>query len=77
MTTATGVGPGERVRISLVVNGEHKVETRRLKTGPNIGTDVVALSGLKEGDKAIVDGIQKVRPGQVVQETVLPPASGG
>ena len=62
----------------LVVNGEHKVEPRRLKTGPNIGTDVVVLSGLKEGDKVIVDGIQKVRPGQVVQETVLPtPASSG
>jgi len=62
---------------ALVVNGEHKVEPRRLKTGPNIGTDVVVLSGLSEGDKAIVDGIQKVRPGQLVQETVLPPAGGG
>ena len=62
----------------LAVNNEHKVEPRRLKTGPNIGTDVVVLSGLKEGDKVIVDGIQKVRPGQVVQETVLPtPASSG
>jgi membrane fusion protein, multidrug efflux system len=61
---------------ALVVNGEHKVETRRLKTGPNIGTDVVALSGVQEGDKVIVDGIQKVRPGQVVQETVLPPRNG-
>ena len=60
----------------LVVNGEHKVETRRVKTGPNIGTDVVALSGVQEGDKVIVDGIQKVRPGQIVQETVLPPRSG-
>ncbi len=60
----------------LVVNGEHKVEPRHLKTGPNVGTDVVVLSGLHEGDKVIVDGIQKVRPGQVVQETVRPPASG-
>jgi membrane fusion protein (multidrug efflux system) len=60
----------------LVVNGEHKVETRRVKTGPNIGADVVALSGVQEGDKVIVDGIQKVRPGQVVQETVLPPRNG-
>jgi membrane fusion protein, multidrug efflux system len=61
---------------ALVVNAEHKVEVRRIKTGPNIGTDVVALSGVKEGDKVIVDGIQKVRPGQVVQETVLPPRDG-
>jgi membrane fusion protein (multidrug efflux system) len=48
-----------------------------VQTGPNIGTDVVVTSGVREGDKVIVDGIQKVRPGQVVQETVLPPRVGG
>jgi membrane fusion protein (multidrug efflux system) len=32
---------------------------------------------VRDGEKVIVDGIQKVRPGQVVQETVLPPAVGG
>ncbi len=70
------VVPQTALQVELVVNGEHKVEPRRLKTGPNIGTDVVVLSGLKEGDKAIVDGIQKVRPGQTVQETVLSATSG-
>ena len=49
---------------------QHKVEQRRVQTGPNLGTDVVVTSGLREGEKVIVDGIQKVRPGQVVQETV-------
>ncbi len=61
----------------LVVNDQHKVEQRRVQTGPSLGTDVVVTSGLKEGDKVIVDGIQKVRPGQVVQETVMQAASGG
>ena len=56
----------------LVVDGQHKVERRAVKTGPNIGTDIVVTSGLREGDKVIVDGIQKVRPGAVVQETVMP-----
>ena len=60
----------------LVVDGQHKVELRRVQTGPNLDTDVVITSGLREGDKVIVDGIQKVRPGQVVQETSLP-AKGG
>jgi membrane fusion protein (multidrug efflux system) len=36
----------------------------------------VITSGLKEGEKVIVDGIQKVRPGQVVKETELPVAGG-
>ena len=61
----------------LIVNAEHKVEQRRVQTGPNRGTDVVVNSGVREGDKVIVDGIQKVRPGQVVQATVLPPTAGG
>lgn len=61
----------------LVVNDQHKVEQRRVQTGPQLGTDIVVTSGVKEGDKVIVDGIQKVRPGQVVQETILQAASGG
>ena len=61
----------------LVVTDQHKVEQRRVQTGPNLGTDVVVTSGVREGEKVIVDGIQKVRPGQIVQETTLPPAVGG
>jgi membrane fusion protein, multidrug efflux system len=60
----------------LVVDGEHKVEQRRVQTGPNQDTDVVITSGLREGENVIVDGVQKVRPGQVVQETALPTAGG-
>jgi membrane fusion protein, multidrug efflux system len=62
---------------ALVVTDQHKVEQRRVQTGPNLGTDVVVTSGVREGENVIVDGIQKVRPGQVVQETVLPPRVGG
>jgi membrane fusion protein, multidrug efflux system len=62
---------------ALVVTDQHKVELRRVQTGPNLGTDIVVTSGLREGENVIVDGIQKVRPGQVVQETVLPPKVGG
>lgn len=61
----------------LVVDAEHKVEQRRIQTGPNRETEVVVSSGLREGENVIVDGVQKVRPGQVVQETALPPATGG
>jgi len=62
---------------ALVVTDQHKVEQRRVQTGPNLGTDVVVTSGVRDGENVIVDGIQKVRPGQVVQETVLPPRVGG
>jgi len=60
----------------LVVDDQHKVEQRRIQTGPNRDTDIVITSGLREGENVIVDGVQKVRPGQVVQETALPSAGG-
>jgi len=60
----------------LVVDDQHKVEQRRIATGPNRDTDVVVTSGLREGEHVIVDGVQKVRPGQVVEETIMPEAKG-
>jgi membrane fusion protein (multidrug efflux system) len=60
----------------LVVDNQHKVEQRRVQTGANQDTDAVITSGLSEGENVIVDGIQKVRPGQIVQETVLQAAGG-
>jgi membrane fusion protein (multidrug efflux system) len=60
----------------LIVDPDNKVEMRRVTTGPQDGTDVVVTEGLKEGEKVIVDGIQKVRPGQVVSATVLPAGKG-
>ena len=60
----------------LVVDDQHKVEQRRIRTGENQDTDIVVSSGLREGDNVVVDGIQKVRPGQVVEETKLAPAGG-
>jgi membrane fusion protein (multidrug efflux system) len=51
----------------LVVGADNKVEQRRVTTGPTQDTDVVIQKGVKEGEKVIVDGVQKVRPGQVVQ----------
>ncbi len=59
-------------RYVMVVDDQHKVEQRRIQTGPNRDTDIVVTSGLHEGEKVIVDGIQKVRAGQVVQEAALP-----
>ena len=55
----------------MVVGDDHKAEIRRVKPGAEQETDVVIESGLKEGEAVIVDGIQKVRPGQVVQSTQI------
>ena len=59
-------------RYVLVVDAAKKVEQRRITTGAEQGRDIVVTDGLKEGEQVIVEGIQKVRPGQVVTTTVVP-----
>jgi membrane fusion protein, multidrug efflux system len=60
----------------LVVDKDHKVELKRVTTGAALSTDIAITSGLAEGDAVIVNGVQKVRPGQVVEATVIPPSGG-
>jgi membrane fusion protein (multidrug efflux system) len=59
-------------RYVLVVDDAKKVEQRRVTTGVEQGRNVVVTNGLKEGELVVVEGIQKVRPGQVVTATVVP-----
>ena len=56
----------------LVVDQASKVEQRRISTGAEQGRDIVVSDGLKEGELIVVEGIQKVRPGQVVASTLVP-----
>jgi membrane fusion protein, multidrug efflux system len=59
-------------RYVLVVDEAKKVELRRVTTGVEQGREVVVTDGLKEGELVIVEGIQKVRPGQVVTASGVP-----
>jgi membrane fusion protein, multidrug efflux system len=59
-------------RYVLVVDAAKKVEQRRITTGVEQGRNIVVTDGLKEGELVIVEGIQKVRPGQTVTATVVP-----
>jgi len=70
----------------LVVKPDDTVEQRMVKPAQRIGPLWVIDSGLQPGDRIVVDGLQKVRPGGNVQvETVAieegaepsPPAAAG
>lgn len=50
----------------MVVDAKNLAVVRPIKVGDLQGSDWVVLSGLKAGDKVIVDGLQKVQPGQPV-----------
>ncbi len=51
----------------LVVDGDSKVEVRRIEVGPAPDAQVSVTKGLKAGERIITEGVQKVRPGDVVQ----------
>jgi len=59
---------------ALVVGPDNTVELRTLKTDRAIGDQWLVTSGLKPGDRVIVEGIQSAKPGaKVVPEEYRPP----
>ncbi|ACK53278.1 efflux RND transporter periplasmic adaptor subunit [Thauera aminoaromatica] len=51
----------------MVVNAESKVEARPVKVAQSLGSDWVVTGGLAAGERIIVEGLQKARPGAPVQ----------
>jgi len=56
----------------LVVNAENKVETVQIKIGEKIPGFTIIREGVKSGDKLILEGLQKARPGMEVIPVVTP-----
>ncbi|MFP3556210.1 efflux RND transporter periplasmic adaptor subunit [Paraburkholderia sp. SIMBA_049] len=52
---------------ALVIDPDNKVVVRSLVTAGTYGTDWIVDSGLKPGDRVIVQGTEKVRPGMTVK----------
>jgi membrane fusion protein (multidrug efflux system) len=53
--------------ITLIVGAEEKVQQRALTLDRTIGDQWLVSAGLNSGDRVIVEGIQKVRPGATVK----------
>ncbi|QKN79880.1 efflux RND transporter periplasmic adaptor subunit (plasmid) [Scandinavium goeteborgense] len=60
--------------VVMVVNSENKAERRTVATSKAIGDSWLISKGLSEGDKVIVSGLQKVKPGNAVQPETPTPA---
>ena len=56
----------------LVVGEGDKVEYRAIRTGPMVEGLRVVRDGVKAGDRVIVNGLQRVRPGMVVKPRLVP-----
>ncbi|NEX93009.1 efflux RND transporter periplasmic adaptor subunit [Caulobacter sp. 17J65-9] len=76
MIPDTAIQTDQADKIALVVEPDGKVGQRKLELGPVIDGLRVVRSGLSETDRVIVDGAQRVRPGQTAKTTagVIKPA---
>jgi membrane fusion protein, multidrug efflux system len=59
-----------------VVNAQNVVEQRRVKLGQSTPETAAVVDGLKEGERVIVEGIQRARPNAVVAPAPASPAPG-
>jgi len=57
----------------LVVDSASKVDMRRIEAAALPEGRVSVTKGLKAGEKVITQGVQKVRPGQIVEATEVAP----
>jgi membrane fusion protein (multidrug efflux system) len=49
-----------------VVDSESKVSIRSVKVGDRVSNQWIIAEGLKQGDRVVAEGVQKVRPGMLV-----------
>jgi membrane fusion protein (multidrug efflux system) len=69
----------QATRLVLVVNDKNIVEPRPVTLGWRLGEGVQLLSGVKPGERVVVDGIMKARPGSEVKPVAAhaPPGAPG
>jgi multidrug efflux system membrane fusion protein len=61
------VGSDQSKRFVFVVGKDHKAKFREVALGQTVGGDRVVTSGLHKGEEIVVDGLQKVQPGALVE----------
>jgi len=54
-------------RYVFVVDDQDRVQVRRIDTGLAMDSNWVVHSGLKTGERVVIQGVQKVKPGQSVK----------
>jgi multidrug efflux system membrane fusion protein len=67
LVTDRAVGTDQEKKFVLVVGQDNKAQYREVTLGPTAEGLRVVLSGLEAGERIVVNGLQRVRPGAVVQ----------
>jgi membrane fusion protein (multidrug efflux system) len=62
----------QSANVVYVVDNENKVSLRSVTLADRVGADYIVTEGVKAGERIIVEGIQKARPGATVNPTEQP-----
>jgi multidrug efflux system membrane fusion protein len=68
----TAIGTDQNRKYVYVVGADNKAEYRVVTLGPLVDGLRVARSGLKPGERIVVNGLQRVRPGAPIAPEVVP-----
>jgi membrane fusion protein (multidrug efflux system) len=61
----------------FVVGPDNTLAVKSVTVGPRVGSLWVIEKGLDPGDRVVVEGAQRLRPGTVVSAKDAPPADAG
>ncbi len=53
-----------------LVTDSNTIENRQIETGPTVNDFWIVKSGLAPGDKVVLEGLQKVRPGATIKPQI-------
>ncbi len=60
-----------------LIGSDNKAQIQSVKVGSQVGSDWIIEEGLKAGDRVVVEGTQKARPGSVVNPKAIALPAGG
>ena len=62
----------QSAKVVYIVNPQNKIALRSVVLGDRVGSDYIVTEGVEAGQRVVVEGIQKVRPGVTVIPTDRP-----
>jgi membrane fusion protein, multidrug efflux system len=66
------VGTDQNKKFVMVVDAENKAVYREVTLGPSVERQRVVASGLTAGERIVVNGLQRVRPGALLEPRTVP-----
>ena len=66
------VGTDQNKKFVMVVDAENKAVYREVTLGPSVERQRVVASGLTAGERIVVNGLQRVRPGALLEPRMVP-----